>query len=92
MPKKAKARAVDLLKKLQAGADFTKMAKQYSDDPTGKDNGGDLGTCLFATSPHGNNPCLGGPLGWSSYPYTVSKFGYAADPASDAECHFSFQR
>jgi poly(hydroxyalkanoate) depolymerase family esterase len=42
---------------------------------------GDAGTCLFATTPHGNNPCPGGPLGWKGYPFTVTKF---AD--SDGAC------
>jgi poly(3-hydroxybutyrate) depolymerase len=36
---------------------------------------GDLGTCLYASHPKGNNPCVGASLGWTSYPYTVTKFG-----------------
>lgn len=28
-----------------------------------------------------NNPCPAGWLGWSKYPYTVTQFGYAADPS-----------
>jgi poly(hydroxyalkanoate) depolymerase family esterase len=49
---------------------------------TGPSDGsrGDLGTCLYASRPKGNNPCAGGPLGWRSYPYTVTRFGYAASP------------
>lgn len=48
---------------------------------TGPDNGsrGDAGTCLYLSSPKGNNPCPGNNLGWKSYPYTVTKFGYASD-------------
>jgi len=38
----AKAKAQDLLKKLQAGADFNDLAKENSSCPSGK-NGGDLG-------------------------------------------------
>lgn len=38
-----KAQADDLVKQLRAGADFTAFAKQYSEDPGSKDNGGDLG-------------------------------------------------
>lgn len=39
----AKAKAEDILQKLKAGADFGKLAEQYSDDPGTKDKGGDLG-------------------------------------------------
>jgi parvulin-like peptidyl-prolyl isomerase len=32
----------DILKQLRAGADFAKLAKQYSEDPGSKDDGGEL--------------------------------------------------
>jgi peptidyl-prolyl cis-trans isomerase SurA len=39
----AKARAEEVLAKIRSGADFAKMAEQFSDSPT-KDKGGELGT------------------------------------------------
>jgi peptidyl-prolyl cis-trans isomerase D len=39
----AKAKADDLLKQIKGGADFAKLAKQFSDDPGTKNSGGDLG-------------------------------------------------
>lgn len=39
----AKAKAEDAVKKLRAGADFAKLAKELSDDPGSKDKGGDVG-------------------------------------------------
>lgn len=39
----AHARADSILAKLRAGADFAAMAKQYSDDPGTKEQGGELG-------------------------------------------------
>jgi peptidyl-prolyl cis-trans isomerase D len=40
----AKAKALDVLKQAQAGGDFKKLAAKYSDDPSTKLDGGDLGT------------------------------------------------
>ncbi|WP_257265429.1 SurA N-terminal domain-containing protein [Endozoicomonas sp. ONNA2] len=40
----AKARANEVVAKLQAGTHFDELAKSYSDDPTTAANGGDLGT------------------------------------------------
>jgi len=39
----AKAKAEDLLKQIQGGANFAELAKQNSDDPGSKDKGGELG-------------------------------------------------
>lgn len=40
---KAKEKAEEIIKKLNNGEDFSKLAKKYSDDEGTKDNGGDLG-------------------------------------------------
>ena len=42
-PDQAKRKAEEVHKKLMAGEDFAKMAKQYSDDQLSKDKGGDIG-------------------------------------------------
>jgi peptidyl-prolyl cis-trans isomerase D len=39
----AKAKAEDILKQLEKGANFADLAKKYSDDPGSKDSGGELG-------------------------------------------------
>ncbi|WP_422466427.1 SurA N-terminal domain-containing protein [Endozoicomonas sp. ALC013] len=39
----AKARANEVVAKLQAGTDFAELARSYSDDPMTAENGGDLG-------------------------------------------------
>ncbi|QUW03309.1 peptidylprolyl isomerase [Chloracidobacterium validum] len=39
----ARAKAENIIKQLQGGADFAKLAEQYSDDPGSKKQGGDLG-------------------------------------------------
>jgi len=40
---KAKARAAEVIEKARAGEDFAKLAKEYSDDTSTRDDGGDLG-------------------------------------------------
>jgi peptidyl-prolyl cis-trans isomerase C len=40
----AKMLAEQLVKKLQGGADFTALANEYTEDPSGKGSGGKLGT------------------------------------------------
>jgi peptidyl-prolyl cis-trans isomerase D len=39
----AKAKAEEVLQKVNSGSDFTKLAQQYSDDPGTKNRGGELG-------------------------------------------------
>jgi peptidyl-prolyl cis-trans isomerase C len=41
--KKAKEKAEGLLKRLKEGEDFSKLAEEFSEDPTSKKKGGDLG-------------------------------------------------
>lgn len=41
--KQARTKAEDVLKRVKAGEDFAKLAKEFSTDPGSKDKGGDLG-------------------------------------------------
>jgi parvulin-like peptidyl-prolyl isomerase len=41
--KQSRAKAEDVLKRVRAGEDFSKLAKEFSTDPGSKDKGGDLG-------------------------------------------------
>ncbi|MEN6520571.1 MAG: peptidylprolyl isomerase [Armatimonadota bacterium] len=42
-PEKAQRKAEEVQKKLKTGEDFAKLAAQFSDDPTSKSKGGDIG-------------------------------------------------
>ncbi|HEY0077060.1 MAG TPA: peptidylprolyl isomerase [Pyrinomonadaceae bacterium] len=42
-PKQARTKAEDLLKRARGGEDFAKLADEFTDDPSGKGKGGDLG-------------------------------------------------
>ncbi|MCP8899369.1 peptidylprolyl isomerase [Gilvimarinus xylanilyticus] len=44
----AEALALDIRKKLNTGADFNDLAKQYSDDPSVSQNGGELGVFEYS--------------------------------------------
>jgi hypothetical protein len=41
---KARARAMDILRRIRAGEDFAALARQFSDDPPTRDQGGELGS------------------------------------------------
>ena len=47
--KKAKEKAEKLIKKLDDGADFAKLAKEYSEDDSNKDKGGALGKINYGS-------------------------------------------
>ncbi|MFL6253409.1 MAG: peptidylprolyl isomerase [Pyrinomonadaceae bacterium] len=42
-PKVARQKAEDILKRVRAGEDFAKLADEFTEDPSGKGKGGDLG-------------------------------------------------
>ncbi|MGH8011291.1 MAG: SurA N-terminal domain-containing protein [Candidatus Binataceae bacterium] len=71
----AKAKAEDILKQLKSGADFAKLAKQYSDDPGTRDHGGELG---FFTRKEMVKPFAEAAFSLKPGQYTVaqSRFGY----------------
>jgi peptidyl-prolyl cis-trans isomerase SurA len=69
-------KALDLRKQLLAGKDFNDLAKQVSDDPSAKDNGGDLGyiTALQTVYPF-ETAAYNTVVGQISQPVR-SRFGY----------------
>lgn len=48
----ATQRAQAVLARLQSGGDFTAVAKELSEDPTAKDNGGDYGVAITKDNPN----------------------------------------
>lgn len=48
----ANARAQEALRQLKAGADFATLARQVSEDPSAKSNGGDYGAAFNKTNPN----------------------------------------
>lgn len=69
-------KALDLRKRIIKGEAFDKLAKQYSDDPSAKDNGGDLGyfTGLQMVYPF-ETACFNTKVGETSMPVRT-RFGY----------------
>jgi len=72
----AKAKAAGILKQLKAGGNFAELAKQNSDDPGSKDQGGELGFLKpGATVPEFDQAAFSLPVGQLSDPIKT-KFGY----------------
>lgn len=72
----AKAKAQGILDQLHHGADFAKLAKQYSDDPGSKTQGGELGWIKRgATVPEFDQTAFGQSPGQTSG-LVRTKFGY----------------
>ena len=66
----------DIIKKLQKSGDFLQIAQQSSDDPSAKNNKGDLGYITVFTLPYEfENTIYATPVGKYSTPYR-SKIGY----------------
>lgn len=66
----------DVQEKLKSGADFSAVAKQYSDDPSAKTNGGDLDWITAFNLPYAlENLAYSTPVGKTSQVYR-SKAGY----------------
>lgn len=72
----AKAKAEEVEAKLAEGADFATLAKEYSEDPGSKDNGGDLGFISRGqTVPEFEKAAFALGVGEVSEP-VLSQFGY----------------
>jgi hypothetical protein len=52
LDKSAQTKATAVVAQAKAGSDFTALAKQYSDDPNAKSNGGDYGFAITKTNPN----------------------------------------
>jgi peptidyl-prolyl cis-trans isomerase D len=71
----AKAKAEDILKQVQSGANFAELAKKYSDDPGSKDSGGELGFVQRGRMvPEFDNAIFTQKIG--SYSIVKSQYGY----------------
>ncbi len=73
---KAWKKITDLRKKAKAGSDFAELARQHSEDPSAKDNGGNLGyfSALQMVYPF-ENAAYNTPVGSISQPIRT-RFGY----------------
>lgn len=73
---KAWKKITDLRKKAMAGSDFAELARQHSEDPSAKDNGGNLGyfSALQMVYPF-ENAAYNTPVGSISQPIRT-RFGY----------------
>ncbi len=70
-----RAKAEDVLKQLQAGGNWTALAKKYSDDPGSKDSGGELGFAKRGTMvPEFDNAIFSQKIG--DIKIVKSQFGY----------------
>ena len=70
------AKAMEIRNKILAGEDFGTVAKAYSDDPSAKNNGGDLGwVTVFRMVYPFETACYNTPKGEVSLPFRT-RFGY----------------
>jgi peptidyl-prolyl cis-trans isomerase SurA len=72
----AKQRAHEVLKKLESGQEFTVLAKEFSDDPSAKQNGGDAGFITVFTLPYAIESVIYNTPAGSIAPLYQSKKGY----------------
>lgn len=73
----AKAKAENIVKQLRAGADFAKLAKENSGDPSSSGNGGDMGFVdKGATVEPFDNAAFSIPLNQISDPIRTQEYGY----------------
>ena len=73
----AKAKADSIVKELRAGADFAKLAKENSGDPSSKDKGGDMGFVdRGMTVESFDTAAFSVPLNTISDPIRSKEFGY----------------